>query len=86
MQKGLRSPDPKIRKRANFARNVRKMNTGGALDGVLSGLVPLMAVTRLSDAETGLTNMGGPGTIQNFKMKKQGRLQLQVVRKASRMR
>jgi len=71
-----KSNDPTLVKRAIFAENVRKKQEGGALDFLGGGLDFSDGSTPIvSDAASGLTNMGGlKGAIQNFKMKKQNEL------------
>jgi len=69
IDKALKSNNPTLVKRAQFAKNVRKKQEGGALD-FFDGSEAIM-----SDAASGMTNMGGlKGAIQNFKMKKQNEL------------
>jgi len=73
IKRGLASRNAAIRKRANFARNVKKKEAGGPVDAIIGNLDGSLfsdgSTPIVSDAETGLTNMGGlKGAMQNFKM------------------
>jgi len=76
IDRALKSNNPTLVKRAQFAKNVRKKQEGGALEFLGDGIdFSDGSESIVSDAATGMTNMGGlKGAIQNFKMKKQNEL------------